>query len=341
VIQPPVNVTAKSAVSLGQFVTCDGFIYDTPYRVQTHVHQDHMRDWGTSKGTQDIFMSKATRDLLIAEYGADLPYRTNVIGVDYGQPVVLPECQIELVPSGHMLGGAQVSVCLPDGQRLGYSSDFSWPLDQVIKVDYLVVDSTYGSPDVRRQYSQSSVNERFLELVSKKMRQGPLIIQGFRGTLERALILLDAEIKLPLVASSRFTKELEVYRKYGYSIGDFYTVDSSIGQELVNTRSSIRLVRKGEQLPEIPGAVTISLSAYMSDPKDPVMEYSESAYSIAMTDHADFDGTLSYIRETGAKHVVTDNCRGPYAVELANEVRRLLSIEAQPSNGEFTREWGA
>jgi putative mRNA 3-end processing factor len=61
-----------------------------------------------------------------------------------------------------MLGAAQVEVQLDSGLRLGYSGDFQWPLDRPMEVDALVVDSTYGSPESIRQYTQAEAETRFL-----------------------------------------------------------------------------------------------------------------------------------------------------------------------------------
>lgn len=339
-IKPPIDVTAKGTVILGSKVTCDGFVYGVPYRIQTHVHTDHMEDFSTSKGYQDIFMSRGTRDLLIADQGADLPYRSNIFGVELSTPIRLDDIVLELVPSEHMLGAVQAKVITPDGWRLGYSSDFKWPLESTIEVDALVIDSTYGSPDRRRYYSQSEVNEQFLELVSSKVRRGPVIIYGFRGTLERALTLLEGDVNAPIVASRRMAKELSVYRKHGRPTGEFVEIDSDGGRQAIADNRYIRIIRKGEELPET-NIPIITLSAFMSNSQTPLIEYSPVSYSLAMTDHADFDGTLSYIQATGARYVVTDNTRGGNAVTLATEIRNRLGIEAIPSSNSFRWDWGS
>ena len=62
--------------------------------------------------------------------------------------------------------------------------------------------------------------------------------------------------------------------------------------------------------------------------------------AVALSNHADFSGTLEYIRATGARYVVTDNTRGGHAAELAQEVTRQLGIPARPSTVAWSREWG-
>src|SRR5262249_38014180 len=143
----PIDVFPSGAVVLGDRISCDGFHRDYQVRVQTHVHLDHMDSFETSKGSQNIFMSEPTRRLLVCEFNADLPYRENVYALEMGVPRTVDGQKVTLLHSGHMLGSVQVAVELADNRRLGYSGDFRWPLEDVIEVDALVVDSTYGSPE--------------------------------------------------------------------------------------------------------------------------------------------------------------------------------------------------
>src|SRR5436305_654089 len=116
-----VHVSSRGALVLGELVSCDGFIYECPVRVQTHIHHDHMRDFDRSKGLQDILVSSATRELLLAEFNSDLQIRTNLRAVPMGEPQRIAGGEVTLLPSGHMLGSVQVAVTLASGLRCGYS----------------------------------------------------------------------------------------------------------------------------------------------------------------------------------------------------------------------------
>lgn len=70
----------------------------------------------------------------------------------------------------------------------------------------------------------------------------------------------------------------------------------------------------------------MTLSAYFTRPDEPVIEYSDRSFGVALSNHADFDGTLEYIRASGAEFVVTDNTRGGKGYDLATEVTRRLRI---------------
>jgi putative mRNA 3-end processing factor len=151
-----VDVLANGAVVLSPDVVCDGFVHGMPVRAQTHVHDDHMEDFDTSKGFQSLVMTEPTRDLLVAERDADLPYRNNIIALNDETAYEVNQSRVLLRPSDHMLGSCQVMVERADGLRVGYSGDFQWPMRRPIEVDVLVVDSTYGSPDSIRNYQHDT-----------------------------------------------------------------------------------------------------------------------------------------------------------------------------------------
>jgi len=127
--------------------------------------------------------------------------------------------------------------------------------------------------------------------------------------------------------------ETAIFGKFGYSIPDVISVDSDEGKRAIECGRYIRIFRGGEFLHSGNSAMTtITLSAHMTNTDEPVIERSASSFSVCMSDHADFDGTLEYIRATNAKEVVTDNTRAGYGVELAQEIIASLGIKARPSS---------
>ncbi|MBN2564055.1 MAG: hypothetical protein JXQ75_24335 [Phycisphaerae bacterium] len=338
-----IGVTASGVILLGPDVTCDGFHRDYGVRVQTHVHVDHMSNFETSKGLQDIFMSEATLKLLIAEFNADLPARTetNIVVLPFEQSQLAGSSHVMLLPSGHMLGSVQVSVELQDGRRVGYSGDFQWPLSATIQVDDLVLDSTYGSEESVRHYSQEEVEQQLLCIAVEKLRRGPLHVKAHRGTVHRGLQVLSEISGCAFLASPRMCREIDVYREFGCPIGPVVCMRSPEAVGAVQSGRFIRFYGTGDQFPvQVTHGTTLVLSAFRTNPDSPVLEYSDRALSIALSDHADFDGTLEYIKATGAEYVVTDNSRGGHAVELARAITRRLGIRAEPSKSESSHEWG-
>ncbi len=300
-----------------------------------------MGGFESSKGFQTIIMSEATRELLIAEFNADLPVRSNVYGVVPGRAISLDDLTVELVANEHMLGAVQVLVTLKDGTRLAYSGDIGWPLERIVQTDVLVVDSTYGSPSSVRCFSRDEVNQRFVELVVAKGAQGPVHIKAHRGTLERALQLLD-DVRTPqIVASPYVVRVLEVYKRFGYSIGHVVSTNSDAGRLVLAGGRYIRFYGKGDgSITGVAEGTAVTLSAYMVPNEDPLVEYSPTSYRVAMSGHADFDETMQYVEATGAREVITDNFRGGHGVELARAIRSRLGVNARPSHREATLSWG-
>ena len=278
-------------------------------------------------------MSPETRSLLIAERNAELPYRDNLIPVHLAVKHSLEDgSTLSLLPSGHMLGASQVALELPDGTRFGYSGDFSWPLENVIQVDKLVVDSTYGSPASVRRYTQAEAEACLLEVVCQRLRYGSVHIKAHRGTIERVLHVLGGNVGVPILASRRLMREIAVYREYGFAVGDLDALDSASGLSAVQNRSYVRLYSKGDGYGnELVEGTTVECSAFMVRTDEPLLKFSDRAYRVALSNHADFEGTLAYVQATGAKTVITDNTRN-HGVDLAVAINtRLAGVHAEPS----------
>jgi len=338
-----IRLKANGTILLGEKITCDGFAYGHPLRVQTHIHCDHMIAFNTSKANQIILMSSETRDLLVAQFDADLPHRTNVVGLSFESPYEVEGHVVELVRSNHMLGSAQVKVTCNDGYRVGYSSDFSWPLDRVIQVDELIVDSTYGDPKVARSYGQNDVDEKLIELVFARLKaERQTAIVGSNGRLHQALALLGNLVDCPILCSRRVFPLVGVYEKYGHVMPNVLAVDSVVALSLL--RQDVPCLafvtfQDRRHLAWVDRFSKISLSAYTTGNHDPVLDYGNGDCRIAFTDHADFEGTLNYVAATGADVVWADP-RSGNAEALATAISQRLGIKARMSPRERSLAWG-
>lgn len=319
---------------MGPNLVCDGYSEHARYRVQTHIHQDHMRGFNRSKGAHDIFLTCETFELLVAEQNADLPFRENFIRIERNSPQNLEDgSRLTLVSANHMLGACQVLLELPHGIRVGYSGDFGWPVQEVIQVDQLVIDSTYGNPRSVRGYTQDQAEQCLLEIVTERLRYGSVHVKAHPGTIERVLDILGGNIEVPIVATERLLAQIAVYQQYGFGVGEVYSINSDDGKVAMSQRSYVRLYSRGESLQnELIEGSTVRCSAYMMDYDYPIRTYSERACQIALSNHADFRQTLEYVQATGAKFVITDNTRN-YGINLAEAINSyLVGVRAIPSS---------
>ena len=221
---------------------------------------------------------------------------------------------------------------LSNGLRVGYSGDFGWPLDDIIEVDQLVVDSTYGSPDSVRYYSQSAAEECLYNLVCEQLRHGPVYIKAYRGTIERVLNVLGGNIKVPIFATEQLIKQVEVYQLYGFATAPLIPVGSHARAPDPSERYFVRLYSKGDGFNNEPKfGNTITCSAFMVNGDQPLLKFSDRGYCVALSNHADFNETLNYVELTGATKVITDNTK-QHGWKLADAInQRLQGVQAEPS----------
>ena len=335
-----VEVSSSGAIILGSKVACDGFFAKASIRVQSHIHSDHMSDFNRSKLCQTIVCTEQTRDLLIAQRNADIQIRSNIRPVR-SESYNFDGGKIDLVASGHMLGSVQTRVEYDDGLTVGYSGDFNWPLDNVIQVEQLVLDGTSSTPNGPKRFPAKLIRERFLDIVGTGIANGPVHIIGGRGTINRAAQFLFGEFNVPLIGPNELCKEIDVYRKYGYAIDNIVNTNTADSEKIMAVGPYIRLYGLGDTDPVgIVGGTVLWMSAYMSNDKDPILTLADYRYRLAMSDHADFEGTLEYVSASGAKNVVTDNSRGGKAITLAQEIEQRLGIKSRPSKGTNPHDWG-
>lgn len=338
-----IGLKKDGTILLGATVSCDGFSCEREIRVQTHIHSDHMVDFNTSKANQTIVMSRPTRDLLCAIQNADLPYRDNILGIEYGKKHRMSGETIVIQPSHHMLGGAQVQVTCADGYRVGYSSDFFWPVEHPIEVDELIVDATYGSPGTRREYHQSAIDEKLCVIAAQSLRAGrQLVVLGHSGRLQSAMTLLGATVEAPIICGPTAHKPLDIYRAHGYPIPMALRADTNEAIRILRERRpclAFATIHERRHLPWVDRMSKITLSAWHTSTSDPTIDYGNGDYCLAYTDHADFDGTLQYIAATGAQKVWTDPRTGN-AEGLAIAVKQLLEIDAEVAPRIDSLAWG-
>lgn len=348
-VMQQVTVRSDGCVMLGSLVTCDGFARSAPYRVQTHVHHDHMKDFEESKGFQkEIVCSKATYNLLIAEFNADLPYRKRQFRIVENLPnsVQLDGVRIWLYPSGHMVGSAMVVAEYPSGFRCAYTSDFDWPLFSLpTDIDVLVVDATYGDPSLQRRFAKRDAVDALRSVVRELLTRGSVVVTGYRGRLHYAAQVLAGTCQVPFHGTANVTKTFSAYadmlgidgtRVMPLSRGDVRALRNSTG------RHSIIFVeaRDSDMLLELGDFQKVILSAFMTPKEDPVLRHANDSVRVALTDHADFSGTISLIKGIQPRKVIADGSRGGNADALARFVRVELGIDASSDVEEKSFSWG-
>lgn len=341
-------VRADGCVQLGSAVTCDGFSPNSSVRIQSHVHTDHLKDFERSKGNQRfIVCTQATKDLLCAEFNADLPRRRRqwVISPTDGiyRPMADLDVEVALFPAGHMIGSAISAAKYSDGSHYAFTSDFAWPLQNLpVRPDVLIVDATYGNPANIRSYKPADVVHQFQRVIQELRGEGSVVVTGHRGRLQYALQLMADLFDGPYVVSRHVADTLDVYMRHqGFHVCT-HRLSSPQATDVMRAGRFVCLIetRDRTDLLSVQAERKVFLSAFMVPREDPVRLLSNGVVRVALTDHADFHGTIELIKAVKPACLIADSTRGGNGEALAAFVEGELGIPATSSVIPTSRAWG-
>jgi Cft2 family RNA processing exonuclease len=323
---PGVDIRKDRTILLGKNIMVDGHDLKRKVAVITHAHGNAC--WGLEEllgSCENIFMSNATKDLLIAQKGTYLELRRNIKAIDYDSPQRVEGTKLVLRKARHILGSSQVSIREEGSEEVAYTGDFLFPdpMTDILKPETLVVNSTYGNPSQIRQFRRRDAEDKLVELVKRNSSRF-IEISAEKGQLQEAMALLTASgVSLPYLCTQETLRWTMVYQKYGVKIGPCLATTSDEAKRIIGTRGNGIFFRDLHvQQPNLPeGRTSIRLSG--SDSAKPYYEIEPDSFMVTMSDSADFAGTMDYIRESKPHALVADNSRGGDATSLATEARRL------------------
>jgi putative mRNA 3-end processing factor len=328
------NITSSGAILLGNYVVCDGFEWGREVAIVTHIHADHITYFERCLGSYEfIFCSSETKELLITLKGEWLGLRRNLIALPYKKPYLYKEERITLYPAKHILGSAQVLVEDKDGVRIAYTGDFNFPNTKPIRTDILVLDATFGDPAQIAKFNRDEIIDRLSCLVKKELQTSSVCILAHRGKLQEVMgILRETGLSVSFLCAPDIFRMSMVYQKYGASMGNMISLEDNAAQDIIQKgERHIIFHLLGRRLQLLPKGIhytKIKVSRWGT--KEPYYTISDDYYVVALSDHADFNGTLEYVQECKPKLVITDNYRAGSADYLAHAIRNQLHIEAKP-----------
>lgn len=149
-----------------------------------------------------------------------------ILSSPYGKSFTLGLYSIEFIPSGRMLGSAQV-VVEKDGKRLVYAGSFKLKASptarhaELRRCDTFVVDCTYGTP--KQSFPEpGAVMRSLLEFVNEGFFEGktPVILVDSPGKAQDVAIFL-AEKHVDLSLHPAVASALRIYGDFGVNIPRF------------------------------------------------------------------------------------------------------------------------
>jgi putative mRNA 3-end processing factor len=323
------SISEKGAVLLGRHVACDSSDKTRPVRVVTHVHYDHLNGLQQSlRNCETVVMTPATRDLLTVMHGPLFLMMGNVKTLNYEEILQLEYERLTLHRADHILGAAQVLVEDDEGTRCVYTGDFRLSQTPVLDADVLVIEATYGNPFQVRPFERV-VEDALVSSVELGLKKGPVYVFGYHGKLQEVMqILHNNKVKAPFIVPEKVFQVSKICERHGMRLGKYLLSSEDEARVMVEKfepyvafchMNSRRYV--GRQ------AFRISVSGWeFSSPK---RQIADNEHVVALSDHADFNGLLRYVRESKPKLVITDNYRVGDAKVLAREITKRLGIAAQ------------
>jgi putative mRNA 3-end processing factor len=215
-----------------------------------------------------------------------------------------------------------------DGEaRIGYTGDFKIEHSPVLEADILVMEATYGNPRCTRPFKKD-VEETLVSLVESGLKRGPVYVFGYHGKIQEAMqILREADVKAPFVAPERVFHISKVCERHGMNVGCLLVSDEAEGKELLETDSScVAFYHMNSKAKVGHNALQITVSGWEFN--FPRRQTGNNQYTIALSDHSDFDELLEYVRLAKPKLVITDSYRDGHAEAFAKEVRKHFAIPA-------------
>lgn len=286
----------------GLYCRAGGFYID-PWRpvekaVITHAHSDHAR-WGS----QWYLCHRFTKPILQARLG-----QNNYQSIEWNEPIYMNGVRVSLHPAGHIIGSSQIRVEY-EGEVWVVSGDYKLENDglsgqfEPVKCHTFITESTFGLP-IYNWKPQEEIFSAIQSWITKNKSEG-------KTSILIAYSLGKAQRLLPCI--SAITDKILVH-------GAVYNVHQSI----VNAGWDLPPVER--VTPETPkealkGAVVIAPSSAEGTPW--LKKFAPYAIGIcsgwmqvrgntrrknadagfALSDHADWKGLLTAVKETGAEKV--------------------------------------
>lgn len=295
----------------------------------THGHADHARS-----GMGKYLCHHHTVPILQSRIATDI----RVQGVDYGRPITINGVQVSFHPAGHIIGSAQIRLA-HKGRVTVISGDYKLQDDglsepfEPVKCHEFVTESTFGLP-IYRWPSIAVQHQQLREWVAYNQSIGKTSV--FIGySLGKAQRLLQALNGCgPVYVHSAIARLNEAYARAGVSLptyvpADLHTDVRQLDQGIVILPPALadsNIIRK------IPNRATAICSGWMQ--VRGARRWRSADAGFAISDHADWQGLLTAVRETGAEKVYVTHGQTTVFARYLNE----QGIMAQELRTEFGDE---
>jgi len=278
--------------------------------VVSHAHADHVQQH------DHVIATVATAAMMKLRGVARSRFRTPA----FGETVELGSARLTLYPAGHILGSAQVLVEW-EGTRLLYSGDFklrrgrSSEAVEVPEADVVIMETTFGKPRYRFPESESILAD-IVGFCRQALSDGcsPVLFCYSLGKCQELLACLD-EVEFPIYLQAPHWHMAALYRDFGVKLPRFQKFQP--GQKLDGVLLCAAGSRRTQWFERLKSVRTAYISGWAMDSGASWRFGTDAAFPLS--DHADYDDLLEYVRLTRARSIYTMH---GFAEEFAGDLRK-------------------
>jgi len=274
----------------------------------SHAHVDH------AVRHKEILATKETARLYEHRFG-----RAKFNILEYNQPKKFHRkskssygVKVELFPSGHILGGAQILLEI-EGMRIVYTGDFRLRKcltakgAEVKKCDILIMESTFGLPRYIFPHRKEII-KRITEFVDQTLSSGevPIFLAYSLGKAQEIMQILGNKGYKTCVHGTIFNLT-KIYEEFGVKFKNYKLYAKHPSDKVGDLEGRVLIVppwvRGSAMIKNIPKKRMAILTGWALDPG--IKNFFGTDDAFPLSDHADFSELTEYARLAEPKKIYT------------------------------------
>ncbi len=282
----------------------------------SHAHSDHVASHKKILATPETILFFRRRYKRVLSRAVPFRVKTRV-----------GDTEIELFPSGHMLGSAQIMI-RHDGQRIVYTGDFKLKPSatsasiEIKKCDLLIMETTYGRPEY--VFPDRSVSiDMLLDFIKATRVSGytPVILAYSLGKAQEALKITGDAGYAASLHSSVYNMTL-LYEKCGVTFGEFEKFSRETYADKVVIAPPF-----WRNNPEMKGIRRIKSCMLTGWSVGKIPRWAGADTSVPLSDHADYNDLIRYVERAQPKKILTIHGFREFASDLRKRGYDAIHLE--------------